>query len=173
MSEQPEEQEKKRIPKFKRVQIIKLERLLDMKYKPNEIAEAIGVTQDTVYRSYLPAGAPHERDAKGNVWIVGTIFREWALNQVGWAKRKKYTMQEDEAWCMKCNKAVKIIDPKPKAVNRYLTLLQGKCGTCGVKVNRAISASGKPKKEKARKRVKTASPAHLEAQETKNNPSDI
>jgi len=47
-----------RQPLLKHCHIIKLGRLLNMLYKPSEIAEEIGVAQDTVYRSYLPAGAP-------------------------------------------------------------------------------------------------------------------
>jgi len=41
-----------RIPQLKHQHIIKLSRLLNMLYKPSEIAEEIGVSVDTVYRSY-------------------------------------------------------------------------------------------------------------------------
>ena len=40
-----------RQPVLKHTHIIKLGRLLDMMYKPAEIADEIGVTPDTVYRS--------------------------------------------------------------------------------------------------------------------------
>lgn len=45
-----------RQPTLKHTQIVRLARFLDMMYRPSEVAEEIGVTQDTVYRSYLPAG---------------------------------------------------------------------------------------------------------------------
>ena len=54
-----------RIPKLSRPQVIRLDRLLQMDYKPFEIAELLEVHIDTVYRSYLPAGCPYEKDEKG------------------------------------------------------------------------------------------------------------
>ena len=52
---------------LKHTHIIKLGRLLDMIYKPSEVAEEISVTTSTIYGSYLPAGLPYIRDAKGNI----------------------------------------------------------------------------------------------------------
>ncbi|MAT45375.1 MAG: hypothetical protein CL609_23850 [Anaerolineaceae bacterium] len=131
----------KRKPLLKREQIIKLQRLLDMMYKPSEIADEIGVNVYTIWRSYLPAGAPHDRDKSGNIWIHGPSFREWALTQAGLRKRKKHELQPDEAWCMKCNKPVKINNGKERPINKHTGLLQGKCALCGAKVNR-LTANG-------------------------------
>jgi hypothetical protein len=128
-----------RTPIFKHGHIIKLTRLLNMLYRPAEIADEIGVNVDTVYRSYLPAGAPYERDQEGNIWINGPAFREWAFVQIGARKRKKHPLEDGEGWCLKCNQVVKIQKPKARATNRYLALIQGKCPICGSKVNRAIS----------------------------------
>lgn len=122
-----------------REQIIKLGRLLDMKYKPAELGREIGVTVDTIYRTYIPAGAPHERDTRGHIWIVGTDFREWALTVVGWGKRKKHPLQPGEGWCFRCDQPVTILKPKIKDVNQYIHLIQGRCPICGGKVNRAAS----------------------------------
>ena len=36
-----------------------------MDYKLSEIAEVLEVHPDTVYRSYIPAGCPYEKDDKG------------------------------------------------------------------------------------------------------------
>ncbi|MHB8135699.1 MAG: hypothetical protein ACYDH1_15935 [Anaerolineaceae bacterium] len=126
----------KRKPLFKREQLIKLQRLLDMLYKPSEIADEIGVSKDTVYRSYLPAGAPHERDKLGSIWIHGPSFREWVLNQVGARQRTKHELQLNEAWCLTCNKPVAIQNQKERPVNRYLNLIYGYCPDCKTKVNR-------------------------------------
>lgn len=140
-----------RKPIFRREQIIKLQRLLYMKYKPGEIADEIGVTADTVYRCYLPAGAPHERDSAGNIWIVGTAFSAWALEQVGRGKIKKHPMRDGEAWCCKCNCAVQIQKPKIKTINRYIGMVQGTCPGCGGKVNRAIAGAEAAEKSKRKK----------------------
>ena len=126
-----------RTPQLKHQHIIKLTRLLDMMYKPSEIAEEIGVTTDTIYRSYLPAGLPHVRDREGNIWIHGPTFVAWARETISKKKSERAGLPEDHAWCMKCNQAVALIDPKIKTVNRYLELLQARCHQCGVLINRA------------------------------------
>lgn len=124
-------------PILKHTHIIKLGRLLDMLYKPSEIAEEIGVSTETIYRSYMPAGLPYIRDAKGNIWIHGPAFVAWAKETISKKKSERVGLAEDQAWCMKCNQAVQLIDPKIKQVNRYLELLQTRCPQCGTKINRA------------------------------------
>lgn len=125
-------------PKLAREQIIRLGRLIHMKYRPSEIADLLGVHVETIRRSYLTNGCPHERDEHGHIWIVGTAFRAWANEVIAERKRKKSKpMAQDEAWCMKCNKRVKIINPKVKPVNLYIELLQSVCDSCGSIVNRA------------------------------------
>ena len=126
-----------RQPLLKHTHIIKLGRILDMLYKPGEIADEIGVTQDTVYRSYLPAGLPHTRDRNGNVWIHGPAFIAWARETISMRKSKRVGLADDHAWCMKCNHQVLLKDPTVKPVNRYLELLQAPCPSCGRLVNRA------------------------------------
>lgn len=126
-----------RQPLLKHCHIVKLGRLLDMLYKPSEIAEEIGVITDTVCRSYLPAGAPHTRDAQGNIWIHGPAFAAWARETIAKKKSKRAGLPDGHAWCLKCNQAVQLINPKIKPVNRYLELLQAPCPLCGKTVNRA------------------------------------
>ena len=126
-----------RQPLLKHQHIVKLGRLLDMLYKPSELAEEIGVIADTIYRSYLPAGLPHTRDAQGNIWIHGPAFVAWARETISQKKSKRAGLPADHAWCMKCNQPVALINPKIKAVNRYLEMLQAPCPTCGKTVNRA------------------------------------
>lgn len=129
----------KRVPIFKRTQIIKLNRLLNMLYRPAEIAGLLEVSADTVYRSYLAAGAPYSRDAKGNTWIPGLAFRDWVLTFTG-TKHEKHIMLETECWCMKCNAVTTILNPNKKSINRYILMVQGACSVCGGRVNRATSA---------------------------------
>ncbi len=117
-----------------REQLIRVGHLLNMRYKPSEIAEEIGCNVDTVYRSFIPAGCPHERDKRGHIWIIGTAFRDWARDTF---KRKGAKMPEGFAYCLRCRQPVRMVATVEKPVNRYLTLIAGTCETCGAKVNRA------------------------------------
>ena len=58
-------------------QRMRLTKLLDMMYKPSEIAEIIEFERRQFYRVYIPAGCPHQKDGKGYLWINGKGFREW------------------------------------------------------------------------------------------------
>lgn len=133
-----------RQPILRHRHIVKLGRLLNMLYKPSEIAEEIGVTTDTVYRSYLPAGLPHTRDSEGNIWIHGPAFISWARETISQKKSRRAGLPNDHAWCMKCNTPVPLINPKIKTANRYLELLQSKCPHCGKNINRARARAPLP-----------------------------
>ncbi len=122
-------------PRMTRVQLSRLPRLLWMKYSPAELAAEIGITIDQIYRSYIPTGCPHQRDEGGHIWIVGTEFREWALRTFK-HQADGPTLAEDEAYCFRCDKPVKIAQPVVKSTNRYLELVAGKCAECGAKVHR-------------------------------------
>jgi hypothetical protein len=117
-----------------REQLLRVGHLLHMHYKPSELAEEVGCNADTIYRSYIPAGCPHERDEQGHVWIVGTAFRDWARSTFGKHGAK---MQAKQAYCLRCRKPVTIVEPTDKPINRYLALISGKCPECGGIVNRA------------------------------------
>lgn len=97
----------KRKPLLKHTQIIRLSRILDMMYKPKEIASEIGITADTIYRSYLPAGLPHLQDRRG-IWIYGPAFVAWAKETVSKNRHKRAPLPDGYAWCMKCNQSVPI-----------------------------------------------------------------
>ena len=125
-----------RQPVLKHTHIVKLGRLLNMLYRPSEIAEEIDVAPDTVYRSYLPAGLPHTRDDQGNIWIHVPAFVAWARQTIARRKSKRAGLPDGHAWCMKCNQPVMLVSPKIKIVNRYLELLQSLCPTCETVVNR-------------------------------------
>jgi len=133
----------KRKPKFKREHIIRLDRLLNMQYTPKEIAHEIGVSVDTVYRSYLPAGCPAELDQDGRIWIVGVEFRDWVRAILAQKKRSPKNSEcskPDKGWCFRCAQCVTIRHAKIRPVNYYLELLQGECEQCGGQVNRARAA---------------------------------
>jgi hypothetical protein len=112
--------------------------LLYMKYKPSEIAGVLEINPQTVYNNYLINGCPQERDEKGNIWIIGTDFREWAVSEI--AERKKKTkppMAENHGWCVRCNKIVLMENPKVVYSGGNREILQSICPICGTKVNRA------------------------------------
>ena len=117
-----------------REQFARVGHLLNMYYKPSEIAEEIGCHTDTVYRSFIPAGCPHERDERGHIWIIGTAFRDWARSTFA---HKGAKMPEGFAYCLRCRQPVRMVSPIDKPVSHYLTLVMGTCETCGAKVNRA------------------------------------
>ena len=123
---------------FSRPQIIKLSRLLFMKYRPSEIAPILDINVNTIYRNYLPYGCPHERDQNGNIWIIGTKFREWAQEVIDERKRKsKIPMDDNQGYCLKCNQRVLMIDPKVIYSGGNREIIQSICPICGTNINRA------------------------------------
>lgn len=124
---------------IQREQQIKLSRLMNMRYRPAELAEELGVNVDTVYRSWIPAGAPCVRDNTRSYWIVGTEFAQWAQQEYERNQANKTGLAENEAWCMHCCRPAQIIDLSIRRINRHLAMKQGLCAFCGGKVNKAIS----------------------------------
>jgi len=109
-----------------------------MKYRPSEIAKVIDVNVDTVYRNYLKNGCPFEKDNNGNIWIIGTEFKEWAQCEITERKKKiNHPMPEDQGWCVRCNKRVFMINPKVVYSGGNREIIQSICPFCGTKVNRA------------------------------------
>ena len=132
-----------RKPILRHTQIVRLSRLLDMLYHPAEIAEEIGVHPDTVYRSYIPAGAPTVVDSHGKVWIHGPAFVAWGKETIVKRRSKRIGLPDGQAWCCRCNIPVPLIDPTIKPVNHYVELLQAHCPTCGTVINRLQSRGQK------------------------------
>ena len=111
----------------------RLVRLLDMLYKPSELAEEIGFTRRQVYRVYIPAGCPHSRDEKRYIWINGNEFREWYEETY-----PRVSLAEDEAFCLTCKKPVKLINPTRKQKGR-LHYWVSECPYCGRNLARIIT----------------------------------
>ncbi|HML40392.1 MAG TPA: hypothetical protein PKD23_06900 [Bellilinea sp.] len=120
-----------------RGQVVALSRLLDMMYKPTELAEEIGVTEKTI-RRYIPEGMPYTR-VKTRLWINGLAFRTWALEALATNRRGKIkrVLQSDEAYCCRCKAVVKMADTRMTESNRPgVAQVTGKCSLCGGRVNR-------------------------------------
>ncbi len=111
----------------------RLARLLDMLYTPSELAKEIGFTTRQVYRVYIPAGLPHERDQKSRIWINGKVFQEWVKEVY-----KKQELGMNEAFCLTCKQAVKMVGPERKQEGRLFYYICT-CPNCGRKLARIIT----------------------------------
>jgi len=112
-------------------------RLLPMEYRPSELAEELGVHVDTIYRGWVPAGAPHRRDEADQLWIVGTELTAWLRQFIA---RISVRLGEGEGYCMRCNRAVRIAPPIEREVAIHAILVRGRCPQCGSGVARFVSA---------------------------------
>ena len=56
--------------------IVKAPGQLPMHYLPAELASELGLPARTLY-DWLQVGAPHTRDAQGNLWTDGRQFAGW------------------------------------------------------------------------------------------------
>lgn len=120
---------------IKHKQIIRLNRLLDMLYKPSEIAEETGIHEDTIITSYIPLGLPHIRQSRTYL-IHGLTFIAWVHQARKKSQAQKTKLRPHEAWCAKCNRVVKLQNPFIKYSNRYIHILQSTCLHCGCKINK-------------------------------------
>jgi endogenous inhibitor of DNA gyrase (YacG/DUF329 family) len=125
-----------RNPHLRHTQVIRLGRLLDMLYKPTELAEELHLNPDTIYRSYIPAGLPVVHDETGQLWIHGPTFAAWARQTVSLRKSKRVGLADGQAWCLRCGKPVPLIDPSVRLVRPHVELMQSACPDCGATVNR-------------------------------------
>jgi plasmid maintenance system antidote protein VapI len=114
--------------------IVRSPSLLPMKYKLTELAEELGTSRRTL-ETWLPKGLPHTRDAKDNIWVVGTQFAEWIAQQHR-ISHQKAKLREDQAYCLKCRTAVQLVSPIKTNVRGKLILIKGRCSNCGTEINR-------------------------------------
>lgn len=114
----------------------RLMRLLDMEYRPSEIANELAVNVKTVY-AWLNEGAPCRQDKKKRYWIHGLSFVEWAWN-VGRKKQSdnKPPMKESEAYCFTCRRVVEY-----KRIKQVDRIVYGVC-PAGHKVTRIVRIKG-------------------------------
>lgn len=129
---------------LERWQMIRLRRLMNMKYKPSEVAKEVGVNVKTIYQGWLPAGAPCERDANGNIWLLGPAVAAWAEEYLaGKRNRARRVMQPGEGYCLSCRAVVVMEDAKPEGHGTPgVVRLVGRCPGCGGQVNRYAKGEG-------------------------------
>jgi hypothetical protein len=106
--------------------------LLDMLYSPKELAEEVGFTIDQVYRVYVPGGCPNVRDEWGHILINGKTFKLWFEENY-----KKHHLEEGQAFCLTCRKAVMMINPVRKQKDQLFYDICD-CPNCGRKLTRII-----------------------------------
>lgn len=128
------------VPRLNRSQIGRMKRLLDMQYTVAELAREVGLSVDAVYRTYIPAGVPVHIDEKKRVWIHGLAFSEWVRNNLAARRTNKKPMDEDTAFCLRCNAIVKILGAKVTPYKRGVRQMSGRCPTCRGAINRFLSA---------------------------------
>lgn len=129
-------------PHFKHAQIVRLARLLDMLYKPSEIAEELDLDAYTIIHTHIASGCPHSRDSQGRLWINGLAYKAWAQDCIGTKKGSKVVLLDNQAYCLKCRAAADLINPTLKKVNKQLEILQAVCPVCGSIINRARKVGG-------------------------------
>jgi len=101
--------------------IVRSPGLLPMLYTVSEIAAALGVPERTL-RDWLDAGAPHDRDQHARIWIHGRKFAGWIAEMRDPVKGRK--LKDDEAYCMRCNRAVQMTDVSTKVMQGKLNSRQ-------------------------------------------------
>jgi hypothetical protein len=108
----------------------RLGRLLNMMYTTHELAAEIGVSARLIRKAYIPLGCPHERNRQNHIMINGVVFRDWYLSTYS-----KRSPAEDEAFCLACGDAVKMVEPSPRELDG-LSYVVARCPDCGRNVAR-------------------------------------
>lgn len=113
--------------------------LLDMEYRPSELAGDLGIGVQAIYRRYLPAGVPHRRDEKGSIWISGTQFRTWLAMKVEERNnRSSSEMDPNEAYCMKCRERSYFTAGWEIIWQNERWVAVGECSVCGARLRKFV-----------------------------------
>jgi hypothetical protein len=121
--------------------IIKAPGLLPMLYTPREICDELDIAESTL-RDWLQKDVPHHRDNRNRIWINGEEFARWVNNQ----RKPKVTnkLNEDEAYCLRCNQVSKLLSPQIQPIKGNLVLIKGTCANCGAVINRGAHRDRTP-----------------------------
>ncbi len=113
--------------------IVKAPGLLPMKYKVSELRKELNIPDRTL-RGWLVKGVPHQRDNRNHIWIIGTEFAMWVEKQKKPKRERK--LKDNEAYCFKCKKPVKLLNAKHIHIKGKLINIKGNCLECGTTINR-------------------------------------
>jgi hypothetical protein len=122
-------------PRLPHAMVVCAPGLLPMLYTLSELEEELRAPARTM-RDWLDRGMPHQRDARGRVWINGNQWATW-VQTVRAARSKRPRLNLDEAYCFRCHKPTKLIvstmEPQGKPA-----LLRGTCLDCGTAIHRGV-----------------------------------
>jgi hypothetical protein len=122
-----------RVEKVTRALMHRSLRILDMEYKPSEIAEELGTSKEKILR-LISAGAPARKDSKGRYWISGIPFVCWLKDAAPKKNEDKHIFADNECYCVTCRQVVHFTEyrkthriaygncPKGHKVARFLSL---------------------------------------------------
>lgn len=110
----------------------RLKSLLNMPYRPSEMADEVGFSLNQIYRVYIPLGCPHSRDDRRHIWINGASFSEWYADFY-----KKRDLQENESFCLTCRDGVEKINPDRYRENGLIYEISS-CPHCDRKLTKII-----------------------------------
>jgi hypothetical protein len=113
--------------------------LLDMQYKPVELAAELGLPVSAVYRRLIPAGLPHHRDRSRRIWIRGAEVMPWLRRH----KPSQLTLKPDEGYCVKCRRGVPLVAPRREAFQSSARLV-ARCPICGQPIYRGVKQDDQP-----------------------------
>lgn len=113
--------------------IVRAPGLLPMLYTLRELGEELGVPNSTL-RNWFQAGAPHQRDHRGHLWINGELFAGWVKEQL--KPRPIRKLAPNEAFCLHCNQVMQLINPEVRPIKGKLVHIKGTCPRCGHTINR-------------------------------------
>ena len=125
---------KKTGARFTQQVIVRAPALLPMIYGTSELALALGVEPFTI-RGWVESGMPHDRDHRGRILIVGTLFSRWVEQER--RQRKTLKLEQDEAYCFRCLKPVKLIHPSRRSQGKR-DLLVSQCPDCSQQIFKAV-----------------------------------
>ena len=114
--------------------IVRAPGLLPMWYTPSEIQEELGVDARQV-RDWIKCDLPHRRDERGHIWIDGRQLAAWIAVMKN--SRKRPTTNSGEAYCVRCNQVVEMLEPKAMHQGKR-SYLQGTCSHCKTQIYRGI-----------------------------------
>lgn len=116
--------------------VVRAPGLLPMLYTVSELSALLHIPDRTL-RDWLAAKeAPHNRDNKNHIWINGTEFSAWVYRIQHSKTRSGSKLSRNEAYCFRCRRRVKLLNPGRKHIQGDLAILQGQCPNCGCTINR-------------------------------------
>ncbi len=125
---------RKKVPKIPHAAIVRAPGLLPMLYTTRELENELQIDHRRMMQ-WVRCGLPHYRDSRNYIWINGRECAAWIENCR--KKPPKIGLPENEAYCMRCRKPVRIQEPEIQHLNGK-TLLKGLCAMCGSRVNKGV-----------------------------------